>query len=197
MENQKGSPIESSERQERRDWLGQNVLIPIEDNYRLILNARTVDFWIDFFRGWTRQDILTTLKFVLENCKFAPTAADWSRLRPPKPDEKPEFLTETAAESFARMTSDLKPGTWGHFVMTETHRGLKNRDMVQAYNVIIAEGERRGIADLIMDNQCGNVGLDSFREARNLCVDLRKQRAQGANKPRSGRDNSAVAPEEE
>jgi hypothetical protein len=121
------------------------VLLPLEDSCRQNYTERQIDFWVEWFTTgcWTRMDILAAHRFLLAECKFLPSAADWTRVRPSQrgtfvtPDESLEDTTERLALS--------APTSWARFVMAETTKGLRRSDMPAAYDRIIAEGERRKI----------------------------------------------------
>jgi len=141
----------------------QKVLIPIEDNFRMTYPPRQIDFWVEFFsRGWRTGEILSTLRYVLQDCKYPPTVADWDRLRP-KPGEATVVpSTETFDETAARLQSQVAPGSWPHFVLAETRRGLRAKNMRDAYGRIISEGRKRGVDD---------AELAQFAAAADQCAD--------------------------
>lgn len=141
---QNAQQIEFCERPEssKRQWLTEHVLIPLEDNYRQTLTERQIGFWLEFFTDnrWTCDEILATLRFVLRDCKFMPTAHEWAERRP-KHDNRPEFLNETPAQTVERL-SGLARG-WGKVCMELTLWGLKSRGpdnrnrMPDAYDKLI------------------------------------------------------------
>lgn len=145
--SEKPQPNVSPEKQERQKWLTLNVLMPLEDNYRTTFTARQIDTWVEFFAGgrWTRPEILQTLRFILRDLRFAPTMADWDKLRPKRSEDMPGWLKEEIGDSFARFEANAPEGSWPQFVARETKIGLKARDMLKAYERIHAEGVRRGI----------------------------------------------------
>lgn len=162
----------------------QNILIPLEDNYKITFTFRQIRFWVKFFTDgtWTRPQIVATKARVLTECHFPPTASDWAkhRVRTPEPSYAP--TDEPIGATCNRLTANLDPDSWEAFLMRETARGLSKRGkerggMREAYRRIIAEGEKRGMPEhvdhavLTGPPKARNVaytmdvGLNAFRQA--------------------------------
>jgi len=164
-----------------------NVLIPIEDNYRLVITPRQLEFWMDFFHGWRPSEILTTLKFVLESCTFPPTAHDWAKLRPRSaaPDPATYLSTESPTATIERI-ADSATG-YPKIVMEITRWGLKQRDadghnrMPEAYDKLADAARRLG----------HHKDVERFAEAKRLTLSVRAatratNRSERATKPVAG-----------
>lgn len=191
MANPSEPQTESSEKpakseKGRRDWLSLNVLIPIEDNYRVTMNARVVGFWVDFFVGWKKMDILKTLKFILGDCKFTPTVHDWSRLRPQPAEERPAFLDESPTTTFDRLSKTATG--WGKVVCEITRWGLTHKDadgnnrMPEAYDNLIAKAHEFGRPQ---------EEIDRFLEAKKIV--LRHREIRDKRSPLKGRRKGVAA----
>lgn len=143
------------------------MLLPLENSCRQNYTERQIDFWVEFFTEshWTRPEILTAHRFLLAECKFLPSAADWIRVRPVSPGDCPpaDEPLSTTAERLAATA----PTSWARFIMQETARGLRAHDMPTAYDRIIAEGERRRVKP---DE------IQTFRQAKILTLEIRAGR---------------------
>jgi hypothetical protein len=98
----------------------------------------------------------------LKECKWLPAAADWERVRP-KPYQQPIPQAQSLDKNFGNLAAKASD-PWNRFIALETAKGLKLRDMVAAYDRIIAEGERR------------KLDVDGFRGAKQKCLDIREAR---------------------
>lgn len=130
---------------EKRDWLMTRILLPLENSCRQNYTERQIDFWCEWFSAnlWTRLEILSAHMSLLRECKFLPSAADWTRVRPAKQDYV--IPLDEPFESTTKWMAARAPTSWAKFMLEATTKGLESHDMKTAYDVIIAEGERRGI----------------------------------------------------
>lgn len=160
---------------DKASWIGVNVLIPLEDNYRTTLTERQVRQFCRDLHDWSENDLLRTVEFIKRECQarfygFFPTLSDFYRLRPRK--QEPDLSAEPLPlpQEMGKSVANLSPGSWDHFVAMATLEALRDRKltMVDAYDKIIAEGERRQISDggLRLD-------LDGFRLAREKTIEMR------------------------
>jgi len=127
----KNQPSESSAKhgnieKERRDWLTLHVLLPIENNYRVLMTPGNIDFWCHFFIGWTRGQIVQTFEFILRECQRTPTGADWTRFRVKPTESLPAFLNETTEQMLERLGNNAT--AWGKAVCEITRWGICEHD---------------------------------------------------------------------
>jgi len=173
----KNQPSESSAKhgnieKERRDWLTLHVLLPIENNYRVLMTPGNIDFWCHFFIGWTRGQIVQTFEFILRECQRTPTGADWTRFRVKPTESLPAFLNETTEQMLERLGNNATG--WAKVVAEITRWGLMNKDpqgnnrMPEAYDKLMAKA-----------HEFGHLGdAHKFLEAKNIVLRLRVNRHQ-------------------